>query len=127
MKVRIKGNSVRLRLLQSEVSRIAEGKKVEESTHFNFKQILTYTLTVSHNINEPKAEFKNGRLRIWLPIEDAKNWAMSNEVAIESYQEVGNGEKLHILIEKDFKCLSTDILDDQSDNFPHPQEDKLIC
>jgi hypothetical protein len=127
MKVRIKGNSVRLRLLQSEVNRIAEGKKVEESTHFNFKQTLTYTLTVSHNINEPKAEFKNGRLRIWLPIEMAKNWAISNEVGIESFQEVGNGDKLHILIEKDFKCLSSDIVEDQSDNFPHPQEDNLIC
>ncbi|MCU0446171.1 MAG: hypothetical protein MUE85_14790 [Microscillaceae bacterium] len=127
MKLRIKGNSLRLRLLQSEVAQIAEGKKVEEITIFNFKQQLSYSLSISHNISEPKAEFLNGSLTVLLPAQVANDWANSNQVGIETYQATGNDEKLHILIEKDFKCLDTNLDDDQSDNFPHPKEGAVAC
>jgi hypothetical protein len=127
MKLRIKGNSIRLRLLQSEVNQLGEGKKVEEITLFSFKQQLTYSLSVSHNINEPKAEFLNGNLTVLLPLATAKNWANSQQVGIETYQETGNGEKLHILIEKDFRCLDAEPPEDQTDNFPNPKEGIVAC
>jgi Na+-transporting NADH:ubiquinone oxidoreductase subunit NqrA len=46
MKLRIRGDSIRLRLKVSEVDRIAAGESIVEETHFP-DSVLTYRLEVS--------------------------------------------------------------------------------
>lgn len=44
MRLRIKGNSLRLRLTRSEVARLSVGEPVEESTEFAPDHVLRYRI-----------------------------------------------------------------------------------
>jgi len=112
MKLRILGNSLRLRLSQSEVDQIGQGKAVEVSIDFP-KSKLTYRLATSDS-DEIQADYCENRISVELPNALAQSWANSNEVCIK-----GEYEGLTLLIEKDFKCL-TDRDENESDLFANP-------
>lgn len=116
MKLRIRGNSIRLRLTQSEVEKVKSDGLVEEKTEFP-NQSFVYALSAMSEINKPLAEFSKGKLEILIPKSTAENWAVSNEVGI-----YGNYENLQISVEKDFKCLTPRNEDEDADTFPHPKE-----
>lgn len=120
MKLRIKGNSIRLRLSQSEVSGLAENAKVEDSISFGHGQ-LTYALTTSNKAKEIVAQFENGRIEIIVPAPFAEQWTRSEQVGFGAEQKLSGGETLKILVEKDFACLTEREGEDETDAFPHPQ------
>ena len=70
MKLRICGDSIRLRLKISEVERIAAGESLVEVTHLP-DSVLTYCLEVSEN-GGMAATFSDGKLVVTLPKEDAE-------------------------------------------------------
>ena len=121
MKIRIRGDSVRLRLKRGEVDQLATGSSIVEQTHFP-GAVLTYRLDVSEN-NGISATFDNGSLVISLPKSKVLDWASSDEVSLHAEQELSGSGALSLLIEKDFKCLEPghhrDCEDDE-DTFPHP-------
>ncbi|SDM18886.1 hypothetical protein SAMN05421823_11154 [Catalinimonas alkaloidigena] len=119
MKLRIKGNSIRLRLTQSEVDQVANGATVRETVQFGPTR-LTYAL-VPGTVAEPTAAFEDHELRVELPQADATTWAYSDEVGIQHRQDNGTDEALFLLIEKDFQCLHKRPLEDETDHFPNPQ------
>ena len=121
MKLRIRGNSIRLRLTQSEVEAINNIGLVKEKTEFPNGQNFVYSLSVAENLKNISAEFSDGNMQILLPKEIAENWANSEVVGISA--EV---ESLKILVEKDFKCLTPRAGDEDTDTFPHPKEN-LNC
>ena len=122
MKLRIRGNSIRLRLTQSEVEAIKEIGLVEEKTVFPNGQIFVYSLAWSEKLDELSTDFSNGKIQIVLPKSIAENWANSNEVGI-----YGAFEQLQIAVEKDFKCLTPRASDEDADTFPHPKEGSHDC
>ena len=122
MKLRIRGNSVRLRLTQTEVKKLTEEGIVEEKTEFGNGQVLVYAVSSSNQIKSVTASFENNRLDILLPNEAAQNWAENEEVGIS--ESLGS---LQILVEKDFKCLTPRAGDEDSDTFPHPNEKTHNC
>ena len=126
MKIRIKGNSVRLRLMQSEVAELEEKGKVSERIQFTFTHHLTYTVAQA-DIENITAQYLNNEIKVLIPIEQAKDWASSNIVSLEHLAKIGEEETLRILIEKDFKCLSVRVHEDESDAYPHPKEGTLVC
>jgi hypothetical protein len=92
MKLRLQGNSVRLRLTRSEVERLREIGLVEESVDFGAGEVLAYRLQSRLEQGPVKAAFGL--------------YAQSGPLAIS--------------IEKDFRCL-TRRLDEQEPNaYPHP-------
>lgn len=121
MKLRIRGDSVRLRLKVSEVNRIAAGESIVEQTHFP-NSVLTYRLEASEN-GDSTTSFKDGNLVVRLPRADLEKWAGSETVSLSSEQNVADAGTLSLLIEKDFECLAPghhrDCEDDE-DTFPHP-------
>lgn len=121
MKLRIRGDSVRLRLKVSEVNRIAAGESIVEQTHFP-NSVLTYRLEASEN-GGSTTSFKDGNLVVRLPRMDLEEWAGSETVSLSSEQNVANAGTLSLLVEKDFECLAPghhrDCEDDE-DTFPHP-------
>jgi hypothetical protein len=123
MKLRIKGNSVRLRLTQGEVARFAEVGLVEEVTEFGAGQKLIYALVRSDSEENVCAGFAVGKLRVIVPAPQADQWANSSQVGVEVEQETDNGNKLKILIEKDFTCLAPRSGEDDADAYPHPPVD----
>jgi hypothetical protein len=121
MKLRIRGDSVRLRLKRGEVDQLAAGISIVQQTHFP-GAVLTYRLDVSEN-GGISATFNNGSLVISLPKSKVLDWASADEVSLHAEQELSGTGALSLLIEKDFKCLEPghhrDCEDDE-DTFPHP-------
>lgn len=122
MKLRIKGNSIRLRLTQTDVSKfITDGKLVETVEFGNATDPkFYYELLVSETAENVCAEFNNGTISVLVPKNTAKNWANTERVGIAGDE----NSKLKILIEKDFACLAPREGEDESDNFPHPKTEK---
>ncbi|MBX7170633.1 MAG: hypothetical protein K1X72_06715 [Pyrinomonadaceae bacterium] len=120
MKLRIRGNSIRLRLNQTEVTNLGKQIAVEEKTDFGNENFLVYSVVPTDKADKVTAEFQNGRIEIYLPIQTARSWAESEEVGISAEQ----GE-LKLLIEKDFACLAPRNPEEDTDAFPHPKSEKF--
>jgi hypothetical protein len=121
MKLRIRGDSLRLRLKRGEVDQIAAGSSIVEETHFP-DSVLTYRLDVSEN-HDISASFDRGSLVISLPKSKVSDWADSDEVSLSAEQKLTGAGSLTLLIEKDFSCLEPGHHrdgEDDEDTFPHP-------
>lgn len=119
--MRVRGNSIRLRLTQSEVVRFRETGLVEESVRFSGKHKLIYALESSAEAETVKANFNDNRIVIIVPQDEAERWASSNEIGIKGEQKIGD-KTLRLLIEKDFACLESREGEEAADTFPHPLE-----
>ncbi len=121
MKLRICGDSIRLRLKRGEVDQLGAGTSIVEETHFP-DSVLTYRLNLSEN-SDISASFDNGSLVVGLPKSKVLDWAGTDEVSLFAEQKLSATGPLSILIEKDFRCLEPghhrDCEDDE-DTFPHP-------
>lgn len=122
MKLRISGNSIRLRLGQSEVRRMRDEGIVEESTTFDIsgRQRLDYALCTGPNLLAVTASFEDGRIIVRMPNALMREWVKTDRVGIESIQVGSDGHALKILIEKDFECVDA-TNESQEDAFPNPQ------
>ena len=123
MKLRIKGNSIRLRLGQSEVRRLAIEGVVEEFTIFgpSKQERFAYALCTSPGVSAVSASFADRRLVIRVPSDMIHQWATTDQVGIHAFQHAGNDAALLILIEKDFECVEAPPGESQEDAFPNPQ------
>ena len=117
MKLRLQGNSVRLRLTRSEVERLRETGTVEESVDFGGGETLAYRLHSRRAAGPMQAGFGQGTLTVSISIDAAKAWATSEEVGV--YAQSG---ALAISIEKDFRCLTKPRDGEELDAYPHPGE-----
>jgi hypothetical protein len=124
MKLRIHGNSLRLRLNQSEVAQFSKTGFVEDSVQFAPGASLTYALESMSSLKAPQALFTNGWLRIQVPGADATDWVRSDRVGISGDQPIESGKRLTILVEKDFQCLHGDEKRDP-DAYPNPLEEQV--
>jgi hypothetical protein len=115
MKLRIHGNSLRLRLSQKEVALLRDRGRIESSIEFAAGCRLVYLLEVSFRAQAVTASLDRYSIRVTAPTHVIVNWAESEQVSIETTSAAG----LHLLIEKDFQCLHK--ADDQDfDAYPHP-------
>lgn len=119
MKLRIKGNSIRLRLTKTEIANFGEQWVIEERTEFPDGTFLQYSLQCKTGIDALEAEFSGHVITVYVPITIAQQWTTSDIVGFENKLDIGNGKHLFLLIEKDWVCLDT-TFEDQSDNFPNP-------
>ena len=120
MKLRIQGNSVRIRLTQGEVRSLADGQRIEQTTEFSPSSRLITRVETSTNRDRLTAVFDDSRLTIRLPFDQVCSWAKTDQVGIEADQPIGGGRSLHLLIEKDFDCLHPQA-DENIDTFPNPK------
>lgn len=122
MKIRIKGNSVRYRLSQTDVRTLADTGRVTESTQFGPAdgQVFHYALEARESLADGlEATFADGCITLYLPADAARAWPSEERVGFENQVVVSPGVLLHLLIEKDFTCLD-EVAEDQSDNYPNP-------
>ncbi len=124
MKLRILGNSVRMRVTQTELTQIAAGEPVREAVDFGGGRLFKYRLKSDGGARQPKADYAENTLTITLPATQVSEWANSDMVSIRAEQAVDGGSELKILVEKDFACLQPREGEDESDMFPHPEEAK---
>jgi hypothetical protein len=113
MKLRLMGNTVRLRMSQSEVETLTETGIVEESADF-VPNPLVYMIHASKDRGQIEVSFLNGWITISVPEKATKEWAAGSEVGMK-----GSFRGVSVLIEKDWSCLHGDESEDQ-DRFPRP-------
>ncbi len=123
MKLRLRTNSIRLRLTKGEVERVAGTGRVEEAVGFDTgaRSILTYALVSGSDAAGIYAEMNGLVITVSVPETCLKVWAETDRTAIEADQQIGDGQVSRILVEKDFSCLEPRAGDDDADTFPHPQ------
>lgn len=121
MKIRIKDNSIRLRLTQTEVNLLSEKGKVEKETHFTPQNTLIYAIETS-DVAEMKATFENGKITVYLPQKETQTWVNTEQVGLEYLSPISDQEYLKILVEKDFTCLVKREGEDDVDSYPHPKQ-----
>ena len=119
MKIRIKGNSIRLRLTKTEVAAFCQTGRVEEQTFFS-NRVFTYALQSKQDLNTLDAEFKGDNLTLFVDEEKSKDWHETNLVGFNEVVQRPDGSELALLIEKDFACLDNRE-EDQSDNYSNPK------
>ena len=119
MKLRIKGNSIRLRLTKTEIIDFGEHGMIEERTDFPNGSFLLYTLEGRKGIDQLGAEFSENKLTVYVPMAILKHWTTTDEVGFNTKINTGAGKELFLLIEKDWVCLDN-TFEDQRDNFPNP-------
>ena len=116
MKIRTTHNSIRYRLRKSEIDTLKIEGIIEESISFPSGHDLKSLLHISDVIASSEAIFDGNSIKVSLPTEMANEWINTNQVSIEQYLDLPNGDQLHILIEKDFPCLDRPN-EDKSDTF----------
>lgn len=122
MKLRINGNSIRLRLSQTEVSIFCETEIFRQSIQFGLEEEdrFYYSLEMSDG-DILSTMYGIDQMHIFVPRAMAKEWCNSELVSLYADQLIGEtGEMLSILVEKDFSCLIEREGEDESDNYPNP-------
>ncbi len=120
MKLRVRGNSLRLRLEQHEIRELIRKGKVAESLAFGQSNALGYTLAMSQKEGF-NAGITGGELLIEVPVTIARKWGESEEVGIYKTINEGSAFEIKLAIEKDFQCLHKRPEEDESDLFPNPK------
>lgn len=118
MKIRIKGNSIRIRLSKTEVDNFALKGYLEESTQFINNKFI-YALEASNTVSELSAKMEGTKITVQVPLPVANNWTGTEQVGFENKMSLGNDQSLFLLVEKDFVCLDN-TFEDQSDMYPNP-------
>lgn len=114
MKIRINGNSIRLRLAQAEISKLVKHGEVSSdckigNNHFTYK-------IVSKNVPTMSANFEHQTITIYIPQDLINHWDIDDRIGFDH-----STDELYILVEKDFQCLKPRPYEDETDLFPNPQ------
>ena len=120
MKLRIKGNSLRLRLSKPEVEKLAVVKYLEERTSFG-SNIFGYAVQIENAGDELQANFNGSKITVFIPEIFIEDWAVNDVIGFDTIKQVSDAEALYILVEKDFQCLDK-TSEDQSDNYENPDK-----
>jgi hypothetical protein len=106
MKIRIQGNSIRFRLRQPELEGFKEYGSVTETIKLGDAPCdqLRFTLARSSN-TDITIQHVDKSTTIHVPQPLSERWTDSDLVGFDAIIQIGNGDKLKVLVEKDFKCL----------------------
>jgi hypothetical protein len=113
VKLRLRHNSVRLRLTRSDVDQFQRFGRVKDLVEFP-QASLVFSLESSGDAEVIQASFVDGHLAILVPPEQGHAWVANGEVGME-----GVFQGLSILIEKDWPCLHRGVTEDE-DTFSRP-------
>ncbi len=119
MKLRIRGNSLRVRVSQAELTQITKYGYLEDTLEFSPEDHLSYRLDVVPS--EPaQASYKNHCIQIALPSHKVDQWNQVDQVSISFQLPLSKDKQLVVLVEKDFQCLNPREGDEDTDSFPNP-------
>lgn len=127
MKLRIRDNSIRLRLERAEVDTLRDDGLVSARTGFPGGREFQYIVESSPASVNPGAFFSENVLTVRLPESRVLAWASSEQVSIAGDLLLDDGVPLNILVEKDFACLAPRAGEDERDMYPHPNADEAQC
>jgi hypothetical protein len=120
MKLRIKGNSLRLRVTPSEVKQLLHDGAIREQVQLtpDPKDRLAYTV-ISCSSGPTTVAYQPGNITVLVTDAQLKNWAESEDIGVYANIALGNDLVLSVAIEKDLACLDRSDAENE-DTFPNP-------
>ena len=126
MKLRIQGNSLRIRIGRSEFERLLSQGRIEDSIQIPpaSDASFTYALEVSDS-GDPLTQVRYSpcQVAVTLTRKQVELWSQEGEVGIRAQIPIGNGNSLEVLVEKDFACLDRGE-EGNEDTFANPRAGK---
>jgi len=121
MKLRIQGNSLRLRVSRSELDRFSMGERIQETVYFGpeVDAKLTYALESNEAVAEMTVVYDSHEVTVQIPLALGRRWALDQSAGLSGSKHLGMGRTLDILVEKDFACLDRSEAENE-DTFPNP-------
>ena len=120
MKLRIRGNSLRLRLDKTEMAQLASAGTVMDTVRFGPDAVLQYSLSVRAQAAPLAAAFDGGHVRVFISQIEAAQLIETDAVGVNGEQDASS-ELLRLLVEKDFSCLQVRPYEDDAHAFPNPR------
>ena len=121
MKLRLKGNSIRLRITRSELAHLQNGGRIRETVLFpsNPPQSLSYVLGIDSHHQPVHVSFASQQIVVSLSQDQLTSWSGEHQVGVYASLPVTESTTLEVAVEKDFACL--DLSDeDNKDTFANP-------
>jgi hypothetical protein len=120
MKLRIQGNSLRLRITPSEMIQLMEKGRIEETIHFGADDNARLTYSLEHAEQVPSIVVRYGTqgIAVVIALRDALHWTSTQDVGLYGEVPTSNGI-LSLAIEKDFACLDKSD-GENADRFKNP-------
>jgi len=119
VKLRILGDTIRLRLDRAEVDQVGAGNVVSAATTFPDGAVFCYRLEPGMAATE--AVFSDGCISLKVLAETLTAWA-TDDHQVGVYQDLALPEgTLALRIEKDFECLEPRSGEDQGNRFINPK------
>jgi ATP adenylyltransferase/5',5'''-P-1,P-4-tetraphosphate phosphorylase II len=113
MKIRIKDNSIRYRLAQSEVTELVNLGETWSKCQFPSGE-LVYGV-IATDADEITSTYVNGKVTTKIPRSLLTNWDIDQRVGFDK-----KTDDLYILIEKDWQCLKPRTHEDESNLYANP-------
>lgn len=128
MKLRLKDNSLRIRLTRLEVTSLGHFNPVVSSIMLGSSR-LTYAVEISLLSDTIHVSFADNIIRVIIPAAQASAWSTSSLVGLYAEQLVGHSQTIKILIEKDFFCLKprSHEQENEADMYPNPNAFTGMC
>jgi hypothetical protein len=122
MKLRIQGNSLRIRVGRSELAQFLHQGRIEDTVQFTPapEARLTYALEVSPALaTQTQVRYSPQEIAVILAPRQVVQWSMETEVGVYTQIPIGAGNLLEVIVEKDFTCLDRSDADNK-DAFANP-------
>ena len=123
MKLRLEGNSIRLRVRKSDLTKLQTKGIITETLVFPNNLNFNYELRTDTNTETVDAQLSPTAITVSIPLSMAINWLNSDVVGLE--YTVNSG--LFILIEKDFPCTDRPWEDTSDTFFELVNEKEALC
>src|SRR5262249_50615506 len=124
MKLRIKGNSVRVRLDRRDLAQLVDTGRAEDSLAFGpgSHQRFSYAVEIAPAVpGRPSVDYLDGRILIQICRPDVETWAGTDLVGFDNSQATDAGA-VRLVLEKDFACVDRTAGEEEDDAwaFPNP-------
>src|SRR5579871_2722760 len=124
MKLRIKGNSIRMRLDRRDLGQLLDCGHVNDAVKFGPApgQAFTYAVQIGPAPRGlPQVEYAPGQILVKIDREDVIEWQNSDRVGFD-HQQSCDGGTIRVVLEKDFACLDRPAGEEAEDAwaFPNP-------
>ena len=123
MKLRLEGNSIRLRVRKSDLIKLQKEGVITETLLFPNNTRFNYQLITDTNADTIDARLSAEGMTVLIPLSIATTWLHSDAVGLE--QTLNSG--LFILIEKDFPCTDRPWEDTSDTFFELVNEKEALC
>jgi hypothetical protein len=121
MKLKLQGNSIRLRLTRSEVAQFAERGRLQETVEYGpaADQRLIYGVETA-DAESVGVQVNRHGISVVIPRRLATEWAGSDRIGISGEVNLADDKRLDVLVEKEFRRMHG--CKNDPDLYPNPLE-----